>query len=64
MTTPTASPAFTGWLRQGRGRWRAVCHGDTYDRAFAALLKVPSSGATDRLVMATGRDPNKEARIR
>src|SRR5262249_16648999 len=56
------SGAFTGWLREGRGRWRPAAQGATYDETLTLLLKVKVEGtAVDRVVLATGRDPNAEA---
>jgi hypothetical protein len=57
-------PGFTGWLRRSYGPWRPVATGATHAECFTALLRVPSTGSTDRVVLEAGRDPNKERRPR
>jgi hypothetical protein len=61
-TTNQSAPrsGFTGWLRRLGGRWRPVTLGQSYDEALVALLRVPSTGATDRVVLAAGEDPNND----
>jgi hypothetical protein len=58
-TAASPKAGFTGWLRKGRGRWCQVAIGSTYQECLAALLAVPSAGPTDRMVLASGGDPNR-----
>ncbi len=54
----TTQGAFTGWLKDGRKHWRAVCAGPTESDCYAALLRVPAEGQfVQRLVLASGKRP-------
>jgi hypothetical protein len=65
MTMQTSNPAakFVGYHRSSkRERWRAVVQGETDAVAFGKLLDAVAGG--DKVVLATGIDPNHQPRPR
>jgi hypothetical protein len=53
-------PVFVGWIREARGRWRAVSSGASYGEAWAELLMVKCDKHADRIVLPVQRNPNRE----
>jgi hypothetical protein len=60
MTTPTTDiVSYSGWVRQGRGRWRLFCRGASAECVLADMLDRCPAGV-DKLVRQGSEDPNEE----
>jgi hypothetical protein len=60
VSTPTDSVySFSGWIRQGRGRWKLFCRAATEQACLDELLKRSPLGV-DKLVRAGDSSPNDE----
>jgi hypothetical protein len=58
MTTNEQPDAFTGWLREGGGRWRQAVTGPDAGTCFARLMAVGvTAKSVERLVLPRGRTP-------
>lgn len=64
-TAPTVDPllSFTGWIRQGRGRWRLFCRAASEQAALDELLQRAPRGC-DKQVRQGNGDPNDDRRPR
>jgi hypothetical protein len=61
MTTETTSPyGVSGWVRNGRGRWKLFCRGATEQAVLDQLLGVRPG--LDKLVKEGDADPNLDGR--
>jgi hypothetical protein len=58
-------PAFTGWLREGKGHWRAVVTGRSSREAWGYLLAYKHSHkVADMVVTPSSENPNFRTRVK